>query len=95
MEDIFRKRATNCRALLRKMTYEDKASYGSSPLCTRIIDTRVITCLHVAFLRKQNPQKSQMISGSFAKIELQLKALYGSSSPCTHVITHVIAHVSE
>ena len=31
---IFRKRATNCRALLRKMTYKDKASYGSSPPCT-------------------------------------------------------------
>ena len=27
---IFRKRATNCRALLRKMTSEDKASYRSS-----------------------------------------------------------------
>jgi len=32
---IFRKRATNYSALLRKMTYKDKASYGSSPPCTR------------------------------------------------------------
>jgi len=31
---IFRKRATNYRALLRKMSCEDKASYGSSPPCT-------------------------------------------------------------
>jgi len=31
---IFRKRATNYRALLRKITYKDKASYGSSPPCT-------------------------------------------------------------
>jgi len=31
---IFRKKATNCRALLRKMTYTDKASYDSTPLCT-------------------------------------------------------------
>jgi len=30
---LFRKRTTNYRALLRKMTYEDKASYGSSPTC--------------------------------------------------------------
>jgi len=30
---IFRKRATNSRALLRKMTCKDKASYGSSPPC--------------------------------------------------------------
>ena len=30
---IFRKGATNYRALLQKMTYEDKASYDSTPLC--------------------------------------------------------------
>jgi len=31
---IFCKRATNYRALLRKMTCKDKASYGSSPPCS-------------------------------------------------------------
>jgi len=31
LQVIFRKRATNYRALLRKMTYEDKASYDSTP----------------------------------------------------------------
>jgi len=31
----FRKLATNCRALLRKTTYNEKASYESSPPCTR------------------------------------------------------------
>jgi len=30
---IFSKRATNYRALLRKMIYEDKASYDSTPPC--------------------------------------------------------------
>jgi len=30
---IFCQRATNHRDLLRKMTYKDKASYGSSPPC--------------------------------------------------------------
>ena len=30
----FRKRATNYRALLQKMTFEDKASYGSWPPCS-------------------------------------------------------------
>ena len=30
-----RKRATNYRAVLRKETYEDTASYGSSPPCTQ------------------------------------------------------------
>jgi len=29
----FRKRATNCRVLLRKITYTDKASCGILPLC--------------------------------------------------------------
>ena len=31
---IFRKRATNYRALLRKLTYTHEASYGCSPPCT-------------------------------------------------------------
>jgi len=35
LQVISRKRATNSRALLRKMTYKDKASYGSSPPCTQ------------------------------------------------------------
>ena len=34
LQVIFCKRATNYRALLRKMTYEDKASYASTPPCT-------------------------------------------------------------
>ena len=34
MQVISRKRATNCRALLRKMTHEDQASYESSPPST-------------------------------------------------------------
>jgi len=33
LQVIFRKRATNYRTLLQKMTYEDTASYGSSPPC--------------------------------------------------------------
>jgi len=34
MHIVFRKRATNHRALWRKITFKDKASYGSSPPCT-------------------------------------------------------------
>jgi len=34
LQVTFRKRASNYRALLRKMTCEDKASYYSTPLCT-------------------------------------------------------------
>ena len=33
LQVIFRKRATNNRAFLRKMTYKDKASYDSTPPC--------------------------------------------------------------
>jgi len=34
LQVIFRKRANNYRALLLKMTYEDKASDDSTPPCT-------------------------------------------------------------
>jgi len=33
----FRKKAINYRALLRKITYKDKASYGSSPPCSAVM----------------------------------------------------------
>jgi len=36
LQVILRKRATIYRALLHKMTYKDKASYGSSPPCSRL-----------------------------------------------------------
>jgi len=36
LQIIFHKRATKYRSLLRKMTYEDKASYESSPPCVYI-----------------------------------------------------------
>ena len=34
LQVIFGKRATNYRALLRKMTYEDKAFYDPTPPCS-------------------------------------------------------------
>jgi len=49
----FHKRATNHRALLRKMTYEDKASYGSSPPC--------IVMLHSIFCSKFTFEKIQIL----------------------------------
>jgi len=39
LQVIFRKRAANPGALLRKMTYKDKASYGSTPHCIHRIAT--------------------------------------------------------
>jgi len=37
LQIIFHKRATKYRALLRKMTYQDKGSYESSPPCTMYV----------------------------------------------------------
>ena len=44
---IFRKRATNSRALLLKMTYEDKASYNSTPLCSCIYEYTMHLKMHL------------------------------------------------
>jgi len=38
LQVIFRQRTTNYRSLLQKMTYKDKASYGSSPSCSNICE---------------------------------------------------------
>ena len=43
----FRKRATSWRALLRKMTYEDKAPYASTPPCSTF--NQSVTTLHITF----------------------------------------------
>jgi len=63
-----RKLATNYRALSRKMTYKDKTSYESLPPYS--------TC---SMFVGHFPQTRPVISGSFAKRDLQLKASYASS----------------
>jgi len=49
LQVIFRERAANYRALLRKITYKDKASYGSSLPCTtqcaRYVTGSYVACL--------------------------------------------------
>ena len=41
LQVVFRKRATNYMALLRKMTYEDKASYDSTPPCNKLTSEKI------------------------------------------------------
>ena len=71
---IFRKRATNYRALLRKMTYKHKASYDIPNTGWRWIIGYLI------FIRF-SPQKSPIISGSFAKMTCELGHPMGFRHP--------------
>jgi len=43
----FRKRATNYRALVQEMTYEDKTSYGSWPHCRSCSENDLKSMSHV------------------------------------------------
>ena len=57
LQVICRKRATNYRALLRKMTYKDKASYGSSPPCMHsTVCCFLYWCFAVPFLPSLLPK---------------------------------------
>jgi len=47
LQVIFRKRATNYRALLRKITYRDKASYDSTPPCSKSNTSILQTHFHI------------------------------------------------
>ena len=48
---IFRQKATNYRALLRKMTHKDKASYGFLPPCRSRVkaDSLSLGLIYVSF----------------------------------------------
>ena len=45
LQVIFRRRGTNYRALLQKITYTDKASYDSTPPCIESLIPKVMTRL--------------------------------------------------
>ena len=53
LQVIFRKRATDYRALLWKMACKDKASYGSTPPCrTALYNTPAETLNYICYLIK-------------------------------------------
>jgi len=73
----FLKLATNYRALLRKMTYKDKASSESSPPCSDSLHLLVHTYLYrvakihrMPYLVDHFPQISHQLQGSFAENDL-------------------------
>jgi len=72
---IVRKRATNYRALLRKMTYKDKAFRGSSPHCTsRMNESQkkchiwmiYTKCHHVTSHTHESCRTHKRLSGDFS-----------------------------
>jgi len=61
LQVIFRKRANNYRALLPKMTYKDKASYGSSPPCI-VVEHPILIYVYLLFILREK------IIGLFCRI---------------------------
>jgi len=60
LQVIFRKRATNYRALLRKMTYTNKAFYVSTPPCTmRHMHTHVHTYVYIYTQKNQGRNRGE------------------------------------
>jgi len=82
LQVIFRKRATNYKFLLRKMTYKDKASCDSTPPCRKegkkATGWRTIIRCHI--LIGHFLQKGPKISGFVAEKDLQLEGSCASSA---------------
>ena len=72
LQVIFHKRATNYKALLRKMTYKDKAYYDSTPPCNN--DGNLV--IHVSICK--------WVISHVWKMTYKDKAYYDSTPPCNN-----------
>jgi len=54
LQVIDRKRATNYKALLRRMTYKDKASYYSTPPCIKYTFTKWVCQTHIGMVYQRH-----------------------------------------
>jgi len=92
LQVIFRKRATNYRAVLWKVTYKDKASYESSPPCKWVtvlychVPRVCVTCLmcvcHVVAFRR----------GWMSMVYICI-CMYIYTHTRTHVCVHMYIHI--
>ena len=97
---IFCRRATNYRALLRIMTYEDKASYDSTPPCITLhIHTYTRTHAHTHTRKEEKSARAWLIILLFQTLYYHIGVtphrvcrLNVYSCTYTHTRTHVRTH---
>jgi len=95
LQVIFRKRATNYRALLRKMTYKDKASYDSTPPCTTSVILDVM-CVFSISLRTSRAQKCVRETciwyNTYLTHVVSLYTIYMYTHSLTHTVIECLSH---
>ena len=87
LQVIFRKRTTNYRALLQKMTYEYKPSYASSPLC---IVARLYSSVYWWILLSSLHTNE---SSSFAGSAVYSLCMFTCKHTCIHTYMYVYIHI--
>ena len=86
LQVIFRKRATNSRALLRKMTYGDKASSVTAPPCTELTS-------ELTFEKKVAPQHTATHCNTLQHTATHCSTLQHTATHCS-TLQHTAAHCS-
>jgi len=84
LQVIFHKKATNYRALLRKMTYEDKASCGSSTPCRS--NEQIYICTEKLMYSRISLHESNCHESLYLHTSL---TAWDSWSLCIHTFLHM------